>query len=95
MQLIPLPEVALKQIQTIDSLHAVFGKAKIQFYYQWAFYDNFAGKGVLSKLVYDLGGTGGVGKDIGVGCTNYTACKFVGVEFIVDIVGESLCSLFL
>lgn len=59
------------------------------------FYDKFAGKGVLSELVYDLGGTGGVGKDIGTGCTNYTACIFAGVKFIVGIVGDPLCSLFL
>ena len=58
-------------------------------------FDKIAGKGVLSKMMHCLGGTGGVGKDIGIACTNSIACKFAGVEFIVGIIGDSLCRLFL
>ena len=49
------------------------------------------GKNVLSKIVYGLGGTSGVGKNVGIGCTNSTLGKTLGI----DTAQDSMSNLFL
>jgi hypothetical protein len=49
----------------------------------------------LSKIVYGLGGTGGVGSDIGTGCTSSTCGKTIGVELVPGTALGSITNLFL
>lgn len=51
-------------------------------------------EGILSKMVYGLVGTGGIGKDIGIGCTNFILGKVMGVELVLGTTIGSTSNLF-
>jgi hypothetical protein len=48
----------------------------------------------LSKIVYGFGGTDGVGRDIGIGCTSSTCGKAIGVELVPGTALGSINNLF-